>query len=251
MLDLSLFRKPTFLGANIAHAAFSSCLLTMLTFMPIFFQHSLRLPPQTAGLYMLPMALPLFFVPRLVNVFLSHHLSGRALLTIGLSLVSTGLGVMSWGIQHGMISILLGMFIAGAGAGILNGETTKVGMTAVEPERAGMASGIAGTVRFTSIVLGFAALGAALVGRISQSLQASLPLLDPSLHEQWVRAIAAGNLSVAGAAAPSGRPTVAALAFQSGYQSILCIGCVLCTVAMLATWLLVRTSDTRPLSRSR
>jgi MFS family permease len=31
MLDLTFFRNPTYLGANIAGLAFASCLLTMLT----------------------------------------------------------------------------------------------------------------------------------------------------------------------------------------------------------------------------
>ena len=55
-----------------------------------------------------------------------------------------------------------GMLIIGAGAGLLNGETTKVGMTAIPKERAGMASGVAGTVRFTGLVLGIALLGVVL-----------------------------------------------------------------------------------------
>jgi hypothetical protein len=48
-----------------------------------------------------------------------------------------------------------GMPVTGLGAGMLNGDVVKVGMSVVPPERAGVASGISGTVRFSGIVVGF------------------------------------------------------------------------------------------------
>jgi hypothetical protein len=44
-------------------------------------------------------------------------------------------------------AMLGGMLVTGLGAGLLNGEIVKVGMSVIPPERAGMASGISGTVR--------------------------------------------------------------------------------------------------------
>ena len=55
MLDLSFFRRPTYIGANIASLGFASCLLTMLTYLPIYFQTGLGQRPEAAGLLMLPM----------------------------------------------------------------------------------------------------------------------------------------------------------------------------------------------------
>ena len=95
MVDFSFFRRPTYLGANIAQFTFAAGLLTMLTFMPIYFQHALGLSPRSAGLAMLPLALPLFIVPRIVTSQLSHRVSGRVLLTAGLGLVSAGLGFVA------------------------------------------------------------------------------------------------------------------------------------------------------------
>ncbi len=155
MVDFSFFRRPTYLGANIAQFAFAAGLLTMLTFMPIYFQHALGLSPRTAGLLMLPMALPLFIVPRIVTTQLSHRLTGRTLLTAGLALVSLGLAFMALVAGDPDVRVMLaGMMATGIGAGLLNGETTKVGMTVIPAERAGMASGISGTMRFTGIVIG-------------------------------------------------------------------------------------------------
>src|ERR1700761_8664338 len=121
MVDFSFFRRPTYLGANIAQFSFAAGLLTMLTFMPIYFQHALGLSPRTAGLLMLPMALPLFIVPRIVTALLSHRLTGRTLLTAGLALVSLGLAFMA--LVAGDLDLrfmLAGMLATGLGAGLLN-----------------------------------------------------------------------------------------------------------------------------------
>src|SRR6201746_1308371 len=124
MVDFSFFRRPTYVGANIAQFAFAAGLLTMLLFLPIYFQPALGLPPRTAGLLMLPMALPLFIVPRIVTAQLSHRLTGRTLLTSGLALVSLGLAVMALVADTLDYRLMvMGMLATGVGAGLLNGET--------------------------------------------------------------------------------------------------------------------------------
>src|SRR5258706_3523986 len=160
MLDLSYFRKPTYIGANLAQFSFSAGMLTMLTFIPIFLQSGLGHASASSGLMMLPMVIPMFIVPRIVTHYLAHRFS-RDLLTAGLSLVCLGLFALALAVRDVAYGPLIGgMVIAGVGAGLLNGETTKVGMTVIPKERSGMASGISGTVRFTGLVVRFPALGA-------------------------------------------------------------------------------------------
>ena len=94
---------------------------------------------------MLPMVIPLFVVPRIVVAHLSHRVSSRALLAFGLAVVSGGLFWMGVEAPRFDYSAMLGgMLVTGLGAGVLNGEVVKVGMSAIPPERAGMASGISG-----------------------------------------------------------------------------------------------------------
>jgi predicted MFS family arabinose efflux permease len=253
MLDFSFFRRPTYLGANIAQLAFAAGLLTMLAFMPIYFQSGLGLPPRTAGLLMLPMAVPLFVVPRIVSAQLSHRLTGRSLLTLGLAIVSLGLGWMAVvAAKLDDRAILVGMLLTGMGAGLLNGETTKVGMTVIPPERAGMASGVSGTVRFTGIVIGFAALGVVLYSRIASMIATTLPALSTENRIAYTREVVAGDLSGAGIpSAPAVDLHVLALkSFGAGYEALLFAGAGLTAVAALATWFLVRASDTPPIART-
>jgi EmrB/QacA subfamily drug resistance transporter len=251
MVDFSFFRRPTYLGANIAQFTFAAGLLSMLTFMPIFFQHALGMSPRNAGLAMMPLALPLFIVPRIVSSYLSHRVSGRVLLTVGLGLLSVGLALVA--LVAGSLDyrlILVGMIIAGIGAGLLNGETTKVGMTVIPAERAGMASGISGTMRFTGIVLGFAALGVVLFSRISAFITTALPALDENVRAGFIRDIASGDLSGEGISI-SGAPALALRAFSQGYVTVFATAAVFCLFAALLTWRLVRAADTQPIAKKQ
>jgi EmrB/QacA subfamily drug resistance transporter len=253
MIDFSFFRRPTYLGANIAQFSFAAGLLTMLTFMPIYFQHALGMAPRVAGLAMLPMALPLFIVPRLVTSYLSHRLTGRVLLTAGLALVAAGLAGMALvaGI-HSYPWMLAGMLMSGIGAGLLNGETTKVGMTVIPAERAGMASGISGTMRFTGIVLGFAALGVVLFSRISAVVTSALPALDEADRQRFIRNVASGDLSGAGIASVSNADLhmLALKSFIEGYATLFAASAGFCLIAAILTWRLVRASDTPPIAKA-
>src|SRR6201996_7255684 len=196
MLDLSYFRMPTYVGANVAQLAFSAGLLTMLTFIPIFLQSGLGYGSAAAGLMMLPMVVPLFLVPRIVTRHLAHRYSGRVLLTAGLAIVCAGLFLFAGVVgQRAYVPMIAGMLLSGIGAGLLNGETTKVGMTVIPKERAGMASGVSGTMRFSGLVIGIAALGAVLYGRIAAVIANALPEVSNTERLHLVHDITAGDLS--------------------------------------------------------
>ncbi|MBY0382379.1 MAG: MFS transporter [Xanthobacteraceae bacterium] len=250
MLDLRFFRNPTYIGANITGVTYAAALLTMLTYLPMYFQSALGFDAQTAGLLMLPMAFPLFLVPRIVVRSLVHRFSGRVLLTTGLVLVSCGL---IWlGLQasrFNYLSLLGGMLIAGTGAGVLNGEIAKVSMTVIPPERAGMAAGVGGTLRFSGIVIGFAALGAILFARVSSVVASSLPDAASDSRADFTRNIAAGHLSdvPAGLSLPGQLQDLALRSFGAGYQALFFSAATLALVAAVLSWFFIRSSDTSPL----
>jgi hypothetical protein len=150
-------------------------------------------------------------------------------------------------------SMLLGMLVTGIGAGLLNGETTKVGMTVIPAERAGMASGISGTMRFTGIVLGFAALGVVLFSRISAAITTALPTLNQNDRLGFIRDVASGDLSGAGvvSSAQARLHALALKSFTDGYATLFASSAGFCFVAAVITWLLVRASDTPPIAKAK
>src|ERR1700674_2199657 len=118
-------------------------------------------------------------------------------------------------------AMLGGMLVTGLDAGVLNGEVVKVGMSAFPPERAGMASGISGTVRFSGIAVGFAVLGAILFARISSTVMTGPPNASASERIGLIRDIAAGNLSggLSGAVPHAVLKALAKHSFGDGYRA--------------------------------
>jgi EmrB/QacA subfamily drug resistance transporter len=251
MLDLTFFRKPTFVGANIAGFAYAAFLLTMLTYLPLYFQGALGYSAGAAGLLMLPVAFPLFIIPRVVVGMLSHRATGRDLLALGLGILSVGLLLMGIAAPYFRYEWMLGgMLLSGIGAGILNGETAKVGVSAIPPARAGMASGMSGTIRFSGIVVGFAALGAILVSQVSSVVAADPVAARLSNLPEFARNVAAGNIGLA-TSSQSFAFEAALRGFGIGYRTIFLVACVGALVSAAACWWLVRPEDTPAVRREK
>jgi EmrB/QacA subfamily drug resistance transporter len=251
MLDLSYFRKPTYLGANLAQLSFSAGMLTMLTFIPIFLQNGLGQASGSAGLMMLPFVIPLFVMPQIVSRHLAHRLSGRALLTFGLLLVCLGLFWLAFAVpQLAYAPLVGGLILTGTGAGLLNGETTKVGMTVIPRERAGMASGVSGTVRFSGLVLGITALGAILYGGVAAAIADALPLASQSDRQALVHDITSGN--VTSAALPgydmASMNGLVLRSLGSAYHSLFIAGALFMLLSTCLTWRLVSATETPPVA---
>jgi EmrB/QacA subfamily drug resistance transporter len=249
MVELGYFKKRTYLGANLASASYSVAFLTMLTYLPFFFQNALGYSPLDAGLLMLPLAVPLFGVPRIVSGYLDHRVSGRMLLVSGLLLVAVGLSGAALQIQaFNFDCIFVPILIASTGAGILNGQIAKIGMTVIPVDRAGMASGVSGTMRFSGIVVGFTALGALLFSRIRADVERGLPALAGHDMLDITRFIANGNLASAASliSAHRGAVSLARTSLGYGYEGVLFAASAVAFVASALCWLLISEDETAP-----
>jgi len=253
MVDFALFRRRTFLGSSIAMLGFASAAQVMMTYLPLYLQNSFDFNPALAGFSMMPFALPLFFVPR-VGAILARNMSGRAILTIGLCIVACGnLSTALVVLAGGSLNFLcIGMLITGCGAGLLNGETTKVSMTVIPPERSGMASGIGGTLRFVGLVLGITCLGAILASETRRQFvravaNEGLPRLDAQTIELIISHIVAGDIG--GSAVPSVKDQVIYVArnsFELGFSSVLFAAAAIAAFCAVLTYLLVDVWETAP-----
>jgi EmrB/QacA subfamily drug resistance transporter len=260
MVDFSLFRRRTFLGASVAMLGFAASAQVMMTYLPLYLQNAFGLGAAAAGFGMLPFALPLFFCPRIAAA-LAMRVSGRALLTAGLAIVALGniatAALIASDEPYAMIAI--GMVVTGCGAGLLNAETAKVSMSVIPPERGGMASGISGTLRFIGLVTGVTGLGA---------------VLASGTQAHFVRAVAASGLSgsVAGSAqsivarvisgdisgavgsvaltARAGLIEVSRGSFAAGFTIVLIVAGGIALLGALLTALLVSTLETAPARQS-
>ena len=255
MVDLNLFRKPTYLGSCFAMAGFASAAQVMITYLPLYLQNFFGFGPMMAGAGMLPFALPLFICPRIAAA-MSLRYSGRAILSTGLAIVAAGDFITAWTTSIGapFIAVAAGMIVTGCGAGILNGETVKVSMSVISPERGGMASGISGTVRFVGLVSSITGLGAVLTAVTMQHFQRLIAAAhEPELLKispaHAASLITTGDISTLLASFNmTQQATVLELARQSfalGFSAVLATAGVLGITACILTFLFVRTEDTK------
>ncbi|MFL9945846.1 MFS transporter [Paraburkholderia agricolaris] len=251
MVDLSIFRDRTVVGAAIAMFGYAAAAQVMMTLLPLYLQDTFSYSPATAGLAMIPFALPLLIGPG-VGGKLASRVSSRAILVFGLALVAIGDAFTATTILAGFgyWAAAIGMLITGSGAGLLNGETTKAQISAVSPDRAGMASGIAGATRFVGIIVGLAGLGAVLAGVAEGSLhrlgapQVAGHAMDwHALSLRIMGGDANGALSVLPAETRKAIEHAVRSSVAHGFGSALAVGAIVAAVAGALSWLFIRRVD--------
>jgi EmrB/QacA subfamily drug resistance transporter len=165
MFDLSLFRKPTFVGGAIAAVGMNGSLFAMTLFLVLYLQDGLHLSALEAGV-----RLVLITGAMLVTAIPAGRLSARVpvrwLIGPGLLLVGAGLLLMR-GLEpdSGWTHLIPGFIVAGLGAGLVNPPLASTAVGVVAPRFAGMASGINSTFRQVGLATSVAALGSILATR--------------------------------------------------------------------------------------
>ena len=137
MLDLTLFRKPTFVGVSIVAFALSASIFAMFLYLTLFMQNILGYGPLEAGLRFLPITVLSFFAAALSGN-LTERVPVRLLLATGLGLVGIGLLLMSGlDADSGWTALLPGFLLTGVGVGLCNPAIASTAVGVVEQRRAG------------------------------------------------------------------------------------------------------------------
>ncbi|MDX6487074.1 MAG: hypothetical protein QOF43_2227 [Gaiellaceae bacterium] len=160
MFDMTLFRKPSFAGAQIIAFTISAAMFSQFLFLTLYLQNQLHFTPLQAGLRFLPLSL-VSFVAAPISGRLSARIPMRILLGTGMGLVALALVLMR-GITPSShwTTLLPGFILGGIGVGMVNPPLASTAVGVVDPRRAGMASGINNTFRQVGIATGIAGLGA-------------------------------------------------------------------------------------------
>ena len=159
MLDLSLFRKPAFVGVSIATVAIGVGLFAVFPFITLYLQTDLGYSPLAGGLFLLPATIPCFVVPLATRSWV-EKLSPGVVLGAGLATSAAGLAVMhGLTVESSWTALVPGLLLVGIGIGIANPAIAKTALGVVPPPHAGMASGISNTFPIGGLATGVAALG--------------------------------------------------------------------------------------------
>jgi EmrB/QacA subfamily drug resistance transporter len=248
MLDLTLLRVPTFDGGLAAAWAVSASLLSVLTYLIIYMQNSLRLSAVETGIRFLPLTGAIFITAGIAGR-LTAHVPRRLLIAPGFVLTGIGL-LMMRGLTPASTwtHLLAGMIVGGIGTGLVSTPLISTAVGVVEPARAGMASGINSTLRQVGIATGVAGLGTILSSQVRGSVIDSLSGTPLSAHAHAIaHAVSTGGAAHAIATTPPPlRGLVAASARSAlvdGLNTILLVAAVVAFAGAAVSFVLIRERD--------
>jgi MFS transporter, DHA2 family, methylenomycin A resistance protein len=171
MLPLSLMRRGQLPVASIIAMCMTFGMYGMLMLISLDFQQQQGTSVIIAGLEMLP--LPAVFV--VLSPFVGKlvtRIGPRGPMTAGMALMGLGLGLYAAVISTGSLGLIeVALVIVGAGLALNTGPVVGVAVSAVAPNLAGLASGIANLARMFGASLGVAVQGSVLAiiaGRVSR-----------------------------------------------------------------------------------
>ena len=224
ILDLSLFRYPRFVGVQVLPVATCYCYVVLLVLLPLRFIGIEGRREVEAGLLMLSLSAPMLFAPvlaaMLTRCFSAGVVSGAGLLIAGAGLL--WLAQIAPGAPDQ--TTVLPMLMIGFGAGLPWGLMDGLSVSVVPKERAGMATGIFGTVRVAGEGIALAVVSAILIALTQHGLRSAYPVADATLSAriaQGAQRLATGDLDQAAAFLPDiGRPMLTQL-YMDAFRAML------------------------------
>ncbi|MGC5076276.1 DHA2 family efflux MFS transporter permease subunit [Agrococcus sp. DT81.2] len=162
ILDLSLFRIPSFANGNITALIVSFGEFGLILSLPLWFQNVLGFTALEAGLALVPLAAGSFLASGAVAQ-LARRLTPVVVVRIGLVLEITAIAALALLIRPDSTAWLTSpvLFVYGMGVGLATAQLTSVVLADVPVERSGQGSATQSTARLTGSALGIAVLGTA------------------------------------------------------------------------------------------
>jgi EmrB/QacA subfamily drug resistance transporter len=233
MLDLALFTRPAFTGAQITAFTLSCAVFAMFLYLTLYLQNYLGYSAIETGVRFLPITV-LSFVCAAISGTLTARVPVRFLLAGGLTLCAVGLFLLrDITVTSQWTALLPGFILMGAGVGATNPALASTAISVVPPARAGMASGTNNTFRQVGIATGIAAYGAIFEHHIRAAF--------PGIRTDQLNAFASGRFS-AGNAPPAIVHQVQST-FIGGLHELFAIGTCIAAVGAVAALTLVRRRD--------
>jgi len=167
MLDLSLFRNPTFAGANGIMLLVALAMFGVFFYVSLYVQNILHYSPTQAGATFLPMTLCIVFLAPIAGR-ISDRYGPRWLISSGMALVALSLVIFGrLDLTSNFWDIFPALLIGGAGMAMSMAPTTATAMHAVPVDKAGVGSAVLNSMRQVGGSLGIALMGAIVAASVS------------------------------------------------------------------------------------
>jgi EmrB/QacA subfamily drug resistance transporter len=163
MLDLSLFKIGSFVGANLVAMLVSLGMFGVFFFISLYVQNVLGYSPTKAGAIFLPMTILIILVAPIAGK-LSDRIGSRWLMGAGMSILGVSLLLYQRiGLHTGFWSLLPQLVLGGVGMALTMSPMTSAAMGSVPIDKAGVGSGVLNSFRQVGGSLGIALMGAILL----------------------------------------------------------------------------------------
>jgi len=163
MLDLSLFRIGSFVGANTVAMLVSLGMFGVFFFISLYVQNVLGFSPTKAGAVFLPMTVLIILVAPIAGK-LSDRIGSRWLMGAGMSILGVSLLLYQRiGVHSSFVSLLPQLVLGGVGMALTMSPMTSAAMASVPIDKAGVGSGVLNSFRQMGGSLGIALMGAILL----------------------------------------------------------------------------------------
>src|SRR4051794_1043866 len=253
MFDLGLFRLPTFSGGAVAAFGISASIFSMFLYLTIYLQDVLGYSAFETGLRLIVASGAIFVIAAPAGR-LTSHVPIRLLIGPGLLLVGGGLLWMrGLNAESSWTHLIPGLILSGIGVGFINPPLASTAVGVVQPQRAGMASGINSTFRQIGIATGIALLGTLFATRLRDSVAAAVhahPIGIPAA--QITDALQNGEARglfgrvAAGGGGPAKLATLQQItrgSFTAALDHILLVAAVIAFVCGVLSFVLIRQQD--------
>jgi EmrB/QacA subfamily drug resistance transporter len=180
LLDLSLFRNRTFVGANVAVLLIALAMFGVFFFMSLYMQNVLGYSAVQAGAAFLPMTLLIIVVAPIAGR-IADKIGSRWLVTGGMLLMVVHLTLFSLqGAHSGFWRLLPAFLVGGVGMAMVMTPSSAAAMKSVPVDKAGVGSAVLNAHRQVGGSLGVAIMGALVASQTHG--QRSVPLFVDGLH---------------------------------------------------------------------
>jgi EmrB/QacA subfamily drug resistance transporter len=193
MMDLTLFRDRTYTLAIVTVFVCFFAFYGILLLTTQYLQNVRGFTPVQTGLLLLPFSVTMLIGSPLAGRMVGKY--GAALpINIGLGTLIGALAVLIAGTAAHPALVTFGLAAIGFGFALCVTPITTLAMASVEPQRAGMASGIMSAQRAIGSTVGFAVMGSILSAWLAATLDADLAPVIPDSQQRAVvaREIVAG-----------------------------------------------------------
>jgi EmrB/QacA subfamily drug resistance transporter len=241
MVDFRFFRSRSFLGANIVAFIVSFAMLAFFFFIALYMQNIKGYSPLEAGVRFLPSTLVIMVAGPIAGR-LTDKVGPRPLITTGLVLVA---GSLFW-LGHlspdtAYISLAGAFVLMGFGMGMVMSPMSTAAMNSVEPQKAGVASGILSMSRMVGGSFGVAAMGALIATLGSHRLGQLLPGLSGAARTKLTDALGSGAATHASGRIASASQDAFVYALNDGLR----VGALVALIGAVVAFVLIEPFSSR------